>query len=87
VEVLQRHHHVARKVVDRRLGQPHVGAQQAHQVAADAVLQDQPQVVGGLVPWAGGAVGCAFACASGRAGAALRRRLLRARGLPARGRV
>ncbi len=45
VAVLQRGHQAARKVVDRRLRQPPVLLQQRMQVATDAVLQDQPQVL------------------------------------------
>lgn len=50
VQVLQRNDQVAAKVVDAAFRQPHVLAQQADEVAAHAVLQDEPQVVGGLVP-------------------------------------
>jgi hypothetical protein len=34
--------------------QPHILAQQGHQVPTHTVLQDEPQVVGGLVPAAQG---------------------------------
>lgn len=47
---LQGHHQVPSKVVDGALRQPHVLAQQRHEVATHAVLEDEPQVVGRLVP-------------------------------------
>ena len=47
---LQRDGQVAAKVVGAGLRQPDVLLQERPQVAADAVFQDEPQVVGRLVP-------------------------------------
>ena len=43
-------HQVPCQVVDRGLRKAHVLAQQRHEVSPHAVLQDEPQVVAGLVP-------------------------------------
>ena len=57
VEVLHRHYEIACKVVHGRLWQPHILPEQRHEVAADAILQDEPQVVGGLIPAPGSTPG------------------------------
>lgn len=50
MQVLQGHQEVPADVVDGGLGQPHVLPQQREQVAPHAILQNEPQVVAGLIP-------------------------------------
>jgi hypothetical protein len=50
VQELQRGEQVAAKVVDGRFREALVGGEQRLEVAADAVLEDEPQVVVRLVP-------------------------------------